>query len=353
MRKQEICLRNISIRPFFFPFEVCFSDLDLKNVKRVHLFFRFLEKNYIEDNDCYFRFNYIHEFLTFALMVPGWSSIFNLEMKFVRSKKILGSITSFPKLIIYNNYFIYSAEINFLCFLKKIRNKRCVSSFIGEITRRLNLNGISQAMFTTAICFSKSFLTRRFYHYSINPQKLFNLEFTPILNFIPNIKLIFGKFEKCVYYDLKTIKWYISTRKHLLKFAIYNYFDVKNFFHFFRTIPGVLYTFPLKKNKKKNLKVISFFSIPEKIIAKTKKKFIFSSYWYFSFFKISLKLSYQKLIENTLKLGFDLFNIVESFSDKKNLFRWNFKKGTGRLQFHIFNWKNYKIPAKNNSLTFF
>jgi glycylpeptide N-tetradecanoyltransferase len=40
------------------------------------------------------------------------------------------------------------AEINFLCILKKLRNKRLAPVLIKEVTRRIHLKNIFQAIYT-------------------------------------------------------------------------------------------------------------------------------------------------------------------------------------------------------------
>jgi glycylpeptide N-tetradecanoyltransferase len=41
-----------------------------------------------------------------------------------------------------------SVEINFLCVHKKLRSKRLAPVLIKEVTRRVNLKGIFQAVYT-------------------------------------------------------------------------------------------------------------------------------------------------------------------------------------------------------------
>jgi len=46
-------------------------------------------------------------------------------------------------------------EINFLCVHKKLRSKRVAPVLIREITRRVNLEGIFQAVYTAGILLPK------------------------------------------------------------------------------------------------------------------------------------------------------------------------------------------------------
>lgn len=46
-------------------------------------------------------------------------------------------------------------EINFLCVHKKLRSKRVAPVLIREITRRVNLQGIFQAVYTAGVVLPK------------------------------------------------------------------------------------------------------------------------------------------------------------------------------------------------------
>jgi glycylpeptide N-tetradecanoyltransferase len=52
--------------------------------------------------------------------------------------------------MIYSRQFRW-VEINFLCVHKKLRSKRLAPVLIREVTRRVNLTGIFQAVYTAGI----------------------------------------------------------------------------------------------------------------------------------------------------------------------------------------------------------
>ena len=53
-------------------------------------------------------------------------------------------------------------EINFLCVHKKLREKRVAPVLIREITRRVNLQGIFQAVYTAGVVLPKPVATCRY-----------------------------------------------------------------------------------------------------------------------------------------------------------------------------------------------
>lgn len=69
-------------------------------------------------------------------------------------------------------------EINFLCVHKKLRSKRMAPVLIREITRRVNLEGIFQATYTAGVLLPKPIAACRYWHRSLNPKKLVDIQFS-------------------------------------------------------------------------------------------------------------------------------------------------------------------------------
>lgn len=59
-------------------------------------------------------------------------------------------------------------EINFLCVHKKLRSKRMAPVLIREITRRVNLQGIFQAVYTAGVVLPKPVGTCRWVSLSLS-----------------------------------------------------------------------------------------------------------------------------------------------------------------------------------------
>ena len=82
------------------PFDLRWNDIDGHCLSLIHELYILLENNYIEDNYSFLRFNYIHEFIKLAICSPKWELGLNLGLKFNRSRKINGFISSnFRKII--------------------------------------------------------------------------------------------------------------------------------------------------------------------------------------------------------------------------------------------------------------
>ncbi|KAJ9122827.1 hypothetical protein QFC24_003863 [Naganishia onofrii] len=146
-----------------------------------------LEENYVEDPDASFRLGYTKEFLRWALGPPGWEGEWCVGVR-VQGKgkegegegKLVAFISGIPMDVKVRNSTFKAAEINFLCAHKKLRNKRLAPVLIKEITRRVNLKGIWQAVYTAGVVIPTPISTCRYYHRNLNPAKLVDIGFTPL-----------------------------------------------------------------------------------------------------------------------------------------------------------------------------
>jgi glycylpeptide N-tetradecanoyltransferase len=73
---------------------------------------------------------------------------------------------------------VMMAEINFLCSHKKLREKRIAPVLIKEITRRVNVMDIWQAVYTAGKTLPTPFATAQYWHRNLNPKKLIEVGFS-------------------------------------------------------------------------------------------------------------------------------------------------------------------------------
>jgi glycylpeptide N-tetradecanoyltransferase len=349
VKNLKLLLENNEKFSSILPYNIEWLDLDVFKMDNTNEIFSFLGVNYIEDSESMFRFHYIHEFLALALKAPGWSPFLSIALRYKRGKKFIALITSIPKEIIINKNLLCTPDINFLCLSKKIRNKRFVEIVIEEIKRRLNLTGITKAVYTTGLNLPQSMFSCNYYHYPINSHKLITLGFLDKVN---RKKYILIKQKKNRLF--KKGNDYTLIRKKNVMFKIYRYFKTIDFLYWFRTLPGVIYFINLNElNCTFDQEIFTFYSLPSKCITNQKNIFLYGIY---SFYKTGVFLNddmFLVMIEIIKKVGFDIINILECEKNKKKLLKINFKKGTGRLNYHIFNYKNQQIKSEENNMEFF
>ena len=154
------------------------DTLDVNDKKTLIELYKLLNENYVEDDDNMFRFDYSPEFLGWALQPPDWTRDWHVGVRVVKSKKLVGFISAIPATIKVYDKVIKTVEINFLCVHKKLRQHRMAPVLIKEITRRVNLKGIFQAVYTAGVVIPKPVGTCRYWHRSLNPTKLIETKFS-------------------------------------------------------------------------------------------------------------------------------------------------------------------------------
>lgn len=163
---------EIRSEPYTLPAGFKWEELSLQDPVVLKELYTLLNENYVEDDDAMFRFDYQPEFLKWALQPPGWRQNWHVGVRVEKSGLLVGFISAIPgKVRIYEKS-PQVVEINFLCVHKKLRSKRVAPVLIREITRRVNLTGIFQAVFTAGVVLPKPISTCRYWHRSLNPKKL-------------------------------------------------------------------------------------------------------------------------------------------------------------------------------------
>jgi glycylpeptide N-tetradecanoyltransferase len=115
-----------------------------------------------------------------ALLSPGWSKEWHVGVRASASRKLVAFISAVPVALRVRNKVLHASEVNFLCIHKKLRSKRLAPVLIKEITRRCYLQKIWQAIYTAGVVLPTPVSTTRYYHRSLDWQKLNDVGFSPL-----------------------------------------------------------------------------------------------------------------------------------------------------------------------------
>ena len=147
-------------------------------------------------------------------------------------------------------------EINFLCVHKKLRSKRVAPVLIREITRRVNVNGIFQAVYTAGVVLPKPIATCRYWHRSLNPKKLIETRFSHLtrnMTLQRTIKLYRLPAEpKCK--ELRPLTpadvpgAHQLLDKYLKEFKLSPAFNEEEFAHWFLPRPNIIDTYVVERD---------------------------------------------------------------------------------------------------------
>lgn len=339
--------------PYELPEGFQFAEFDIESEAGLNELYHLLCENYVEDYDSLFRFEYSKEFLIWALKAPGWKKEWHVAIRSITDAKLMAFICAVPCKFKIRKNEIDSVEVNFLCIEKSLRSKRLAPLLIKEITRRVNLGGIFQALYTAGIPLPEPIATSQYYHRPLNFKKLFECGFT----YMPpgktvdqmgsyyklpskpafNIRPLCEKDIPCV---MKLFEQYMS------RFQLSHHMNIEEFTHWFLPRDKVIYSYVVFEDddKPEILDFFSFYSIPSSILNQPDCRHETIEVAYLFYYSVSSEIRLLPLIKTALqeasKLGFDVLNCLNLMENGDNLLNaLKFGAGDGQLRFYLYNWK--------------
>ncbi|KAI5818487.1 acyl-CoA N-acyltransferase [Pyronema omphalodes] len=349
--------------------------LDLNDEAQLKEVYELLTGHYVEDQEAMFRFNYSASFLDWALKSPGWLKQWHVGVRASKSKKLVAFISGIPVQLRVREKVLNVSEINFLCIHKKLREKRLAPVLIKEITRRCNLEGIWNAIYTAGIVLPKPVSTCRYYHRSLNWSKLHKVGFSPLPpNSTPqrqiaryavpgNTKL--KGLREMQEKDIDQVLDLLS--RYLERFEMAPVFDRKEIEHWFlsrtpadKQDDRVVWTYVIENDEGKITDMFSFYSLESSVIGNSEFKTVKAAYLFYyasetafqadkseEEIKKDLKVRLNELIGDALVLckqvGFDVLNALTLLDNTLFLEKQKFGAGDGQLHYYLFNWRTAYI----------
>ncbi|CAG5120226.1 unnamed protein product [Candidula unifasciata] len=338
---------EIRQEPLTLPAGFMWDTLDIGDPLILKELYLLLNENYVEDDDNMFRFDYSAEFLQWALQPPGWLREWHCGVRVIKSKKLVGFISAVPAHIRVYDRLKKMVEINFLCVHKKLRAKRVAPVLIKEITRRVHLQGLFQAVYTAGVVLPKPVASCRYWHRSLNPRKLIEVKFSHLsrnmtmqrtlkLYKLPEQPKTPG-FRELTPADVPEA--YLLLSQFMQRYQLVPVFSIEEFKHWFVPRPGIVYSYVVESNGKLT-DFVSFYSLPSTIMHHPVHKSLRAAY---SFYNASTKTPWVDLMQDTLivakNMGFDVFNALDLMDNREFLEKLKFGVGDGFLQYYLYNWK--------------
>lgn len=239
-------------------------------------------------------------------------------------------------------------EINFLCVHKKIRSKRLAPVLIREITRRVNLTGVFQAVYTAGVVLPKPVTTCRYWHRSLNPRKLIDIKFSHLsrnMTMQRTIKLYkladtpkTPGFRKLTEKDVPAARDLLA--KYLMQYKLRPMFSEEEFTHWFLPQNNIIDSFVVENGKGEITDLVSFYCLPSTVMHHPNHKQLKAAY---SFYNVATSTSMLDLMNDGLisakNLNFDVFNALDLMENKTFLKELKFGIGDGNLQYYLYNWR--------------
>ncbi|XP_030250182.1 glycylpeptide N-tetradecanoyltransferase 2 isoform X2 [Sparus aurata] len=369
---------NIRQEPYSLPQGFMWDTLDLSNADVLKELYTLLNENYVEDDDNMFRFDYSPNFLKWALRPPGWLPQWHCGVRVSSNKKLVGFISAIPADIRIYDTLKRMVEINFLCVHKKLRSKRVAPVLIREITRRVNLEGIFQAVYTAGVVLPKPVSTCRYWHRSLNPRKLVEVKFSHLsrnmtlqrtmkLYRLPDSTKTPG-LRPMERRDIRQVTELLQ--KYLKRFQLAPSMGEEEVAHWFFPQDNIIDTYVVEVSGIsfclmlltacllvllcKALSCLlssqgaggvltdfaSFYTLPSTVMHHPLHRSLKAAY---SFYNVHTQTPLLDLMNDALILakmkGFDVFNALDLMENKVFLEKLKFGIGDGNLQYYLYNWK--------------
>ncbi|KIV77643.1 hypothetical protein PV11_09430 [Exophiala sideris] len=348
-------------------------ELDLTSDAEVKEVYNLLSQHYVEDDHAMFRFNYSAVFLDWALKSPDWKKSWHIGVRAKGPSRLLvATIFGIPiKLKIRQNV-VDVVEINYMCVHKKLRSRRLAPVLIKEVTRRCNLDGIYQAIYTGGVVLPTPVGSARYYHRSLDWLKLYEVGFSPLPPNSTQARMIA---RNQLPPNTSTPGWRVMQEKdidavldllvrYLDRFDLTQVFDRAEIEHWFhnRHKPDdqVVWSFVVEQDGKIT-DFASFYCLESSVIGKMSEKHakIRAAYLYYYATEQAFNPKEKGLRERLLQLGqdllieakkakFDVFNALTLHDNPLFLEELKFGAGDGQLHHYLYNWRTKPINGGIN-----
>ncbi|RHY30379.1 hypothetical protein DYB32_004356 [Aphanomyces invadans] len=345
---------DVRATPLKLPAGFAWCDLDMTDAGDAKELYDLLYQNYVEDDDNMFRFDYSIEFLKWVLTSPGYHKSWHVGVRNEKTGKLMAFISGIPTKIKVYDHTMPMAEINYLCVHKKLRTKRLAPVLIKEITRRVNLLDVWQAVYTAGVVLPMPVSTCRYYHRNLNPKKCIEVGFShlpPNMTMTRTIKMYKVPEEPTLANFIPMQPKHVSCvtgllRRYQKKFHLKADMNEHEVAHWLLPRDGVVNTYVVENPEShKVTDFCSFYHLPSTIIGNATHKTLFAAY---SFYNVATSVSLTDLMQNCLIMAkaanMDVFNALNLMENSEFLDELKFGMGSGELQYYLYNWRCPRMP---------
>lgn len=333
--------------PYNMPKGFTWADVDILKEDERREVYELLTYNYVEDDDCMFRFDYSPEFILWALTPPGFLKQFHLGVRSTKSNRLMALITGVPAKIHVYDKMVDVVEINFLCVHKKLRSKRLAPVLIKEITRRVNHTGVFQAVYTAGVVLPVPVASCRYFHRSLDPKKLVEIGFSRL-----HPRMTMARMQKLYRLPSETTtpRLRLMTKKdvpsahallmtYLKKFKLTVAFTPEEFEHWLLPRDGVVKSYVATDMEGNVTDLCSYYHLPSSVMNNPKHTTLKAAY---SFYNVATSVDLKDLMRDCLILARredqDVFNALNLMENETFLQELKFGAGDGNLQYYLYNW---------------
>ncbi len=158
------------------PDDFMWAEVNLADDKQIVEVVSFLNKHYCQDVNNAFRVNMTVEFMQWVFKNTHDKS-YCLSMRVKKSNLMVGFISAYPTTVQLGRNIVKTAEVNFLCIHKKIRDKNVAPMLIKQLIHECSKKNYKHAYFTSDKLFAEPFFKCQYYHRALNINLLIETGF--------------------------------------------------------------------------------------------------------------------------------------------------------------------------------
>ncbi|TMW62104.1 hypothetical protein Poli38472_009597 [Pythium oligandrum] len=348
---------DVRQEPYAMPAGFEWAVVDFTDDAQAKEVYDLLTQNYVEDDTALLRFDYSVDFLKWALTPPDFRKDWHIGVRNQKTGKLMAFISGIPVKVRVYDEVMEMAEINFLCVHKKLRSKRLAPVLIKEITRRVNLTNVWQAVYTAGAVLPMPVSQCRYYHRSLNPKKLIEVGFSPlpprmtISGVIKTLRLpaapTIPGFRQMEAKDVPAVA--VLLKKFLDNYKLVPHYSEADITHWMLPQAGVMSSFVVENPETHEVTdFASFYHLPSSVLGHAKYNDLRAAY---SFYNVATTVTLTELMHDVLvmakKEDHDVFNALTLMENEEVFQPLKFAKGTGDLHYYLYNWRCPRMPAKD------
>ncbi|KAB5555422.1 hypothetical protein PHYPO_G00034050 [Pangasianodon hypophthalmus] len=338
---------NIRQECYSLPEGFSWDTMDLENTEQLGELCTLLNENYTAEDDNTLRFYYSSEFLLWALCPPGWQSEWHCGVRVDSNKKLVGFISAVPATVKIYDTEKKMVEVNFLCVHKKLRSKRMTPVLIREITRRVQQQGLYQAVYSASVVLPTPVTSCRYWHRPLNPRKLIELNFSSLprhmtlqralkLNRLPETTKTAG-LRLMTLDDVPKVQDLL--REYLKDFHLLPILNKEETQHWFLPRDGITDTYVVEGLGGVITDMVSFYIMSSTVLNHHTHRNLKAAY---ALYTVSTGTPLQQLMEDVLIIakarGFDVFTALDVMRNKEFLEPLKFTQGDNTMHYYLYNW---------------
>ncbi|KAM3838366.1 glycylpeptide N-tetradecanoyltransferase 1-like [Diretmus argenteus] len=332
--------------PYSLPQGFYWDTLDLTSLTVLRELCTLLNANYTGDDDNTIRFHFSPEYLQWALQPPNRLAQWHCGVRVNTNQKLVGFIAAVPLDVRIYDTEKRMAQVKFLCVHKKLRLKRMTPVLVRELTRRVNQQGLYQAVYTAEVVLPAP-LRFGYWSRALNPRKLLDVNYPGVnrnmtlqralkLNRLPEVTKTPG-LRPMTREDVPGIHSLLQA--NLRKFHLSPVLSVQEVQHWLLPRDNVIDTYVVQGDDGALTDAVSFYSVSSRVLNHPVHTGLRAAHL---LYLVSTATDPVDLMEDALVLakakGFDVFTALDVMENRFFLEKLKFCITVKNLYYYLYNW---------------